>query len=627
MQNVVQNQESLTLKQMFDITAQTIHNEDEIFCLDKVVYQKNSWTQLSLINDPVIISFQSTKVYVFSDSVLCLGKFLQHPECNEAWKNRVAGVRAERNYRVFEDVKGEFTEFEWNIFPGFTSLQLCDKIINLLSSLGQSPETFTGRILFMSMFNDIFCDRKDNKDECLKNADFVKIFAKRFGIGQWSFIGPGSEKRWYPSENSPQGAWDHVAEDMLLRFAESGHPIFRATTPLSRGQLKSKGKGKVSIHFSADPDTVNTIYRIILSVNQLSIYGAVAAICDEYEGHPDSTGEPVILEGQSIVLAEIKAEAPARNEELEDAKIILEKFFNKSIRFHQNRLNKFCKEAGFMSVVEVGQYFVTRNASEFLHTVACREYTFPRDEPASEPKGWIRGNTRIGPILEVTTSFQHFKFGVEVRIQSVNEDNSHSWVRISYGTVRYVNNYIKYDTQSLADPQEEEDVPTSSGVVAARSKAKAKPQPRESAGTTTIPLSERVWIDIEPSKQDLESYNLSKKVINLLRHNQKLHREQDGAIQFCKIKFHLRDHHSQIQNWSDDRWKACLSAGGGSKRRYQYCSDYLGSIIYLRALQGHSGDSLIDLAQQDNVLIGPGVFPYIYHVGCAFNLIQLLAMD
>ena len=111
---------------------------------------------------------------------------------------------------------------------------------------------------------------------------------------------------------------------------------------------------------------------------------------------------------------------------------------------------------------------------------------------------------------------------------------------------------------------------------------------------------------------------MAKKVINLLRHNQKLHREQDGAIQFYKIKFHLRD-------WSDDRWLACLAAGGGSKRRYQYCSDYLGSIIYLRALQGHSGDSLIDLALQDNVLIGPGVFPYIYHVGSNFNIPSILS--
>ena len=230
----------------------------------------------------------------------------------------------------------------------------------------------------------------------------------------------------------------------------------------------------------------------------------------------------------------------------------------------------------------------------------------------------------IGLVLEVTTSFQHFKNGIEVRIESVNKDSSQSWVRISYGTVRYVNNYIKYDTQSLADPQEEQTPQTSTSVVAARSKAKAKPQPRESAGTTTIPLSERIWIDIEPSKQDLESYNLSKKVINLLPHNQKLHREQDGAIQFYKIKFHLRDHHLQIQNWSDVRWKACLAAGGGSKRRYQYCSDNSGSTICLRALQGHSGSSLIYPTLQDNVVIGSGIFHYIYHVGCTFNLHSII---
>ena len=335
----------------------------------------------------------------------------------------------------------------------------------------------------------------------------------------------------------------------------------------------------MSIHFSADQDTVDTIYRIILSVNQLSVYGAVAAICEEFEDHQDRTGQPVILVGQSIVLGEVKAEVPVHDEDPRNDQIIWQQYIQQVESLSpENKVSKFCKEAGFMRVVEVGQYFVTKDTGDFrqFQSVACREYTLPRDDPASEPKGWIRGNTRIGPILEVTTSFQHFKFGVEVRIQSVNEDNSQSWVRISYGTIRYVNNYIKYDTQSLEDPQEEEYVPTSLGVVAARSKAKAKPQPREFTGTTTIPLSERVWIDIEPSKQDLESHNLSKKIINLLRHNQKLHREQDGAIQFYKIKFHLKDYPLPIQNWSDDRWLACLAAGGGSKRRYQYCSDYLG---------------------------------------------------
>ena len=137
-------------------------------------------------------------------------------------------------------------------------------------------------------------------------------------------------------------------------------------------------------------------------------------------------------------------------------------------------------------------------------------------------------------------------------------------------------------------------------------------------------MHERRWIDIEPSKQDLASYDLSKKVINLLRHNQTLQREEDGAIEFCKIKFHLRNHHSQIHNWSDDRWKACLAAGGGSKRRYQYCSDNSGRILYLRALQGHSGNNLIDPTLQDNVVIGSGIFHHIYHIGCAFNLHSII---
>ena len=92
----------------------------------------------------------------------------------------------------------------------------------------------------MSMFNDISCERKCNKEECLANARVVKVFERKFGVGQWSFIGPGSEKKWYSAENSPQGAWSHIADEMLLEFAESGHPTFRATTPLSRCILKKQ---------------------------------------------------------------------------------------------------------------------------------------------------------------------------------------------------------------------------------------------------------------------------------------------------------------------------------------------------------------------------------------------------
>ena len=222
----------------------------------------------------------------------------------------------------------------------------------------------------------------------------------------------------------------------------------------------------------------------------------------------------------------------------------------------------------FMELRDEG-YFVTKDTSDFgqFSSVACREYTLPRDDPASQAKGWIQGNMRIGLVLEVTTSFQHFKYGIEIRIESVNQDNSHSWVRISYGTVKYVIDSIQDNTEIPADPQEEQTPQTSTSVVAARSKAKAKPQPRELAGmTATIPIHQRRWIDIEPSKQNLASYDISKKVINLLRHNQTLQREEDGAIQFWRIKFHLRNQFSQVHNWPDDRWKACLAAGGRFKK-------------------------------------------------------------
>ena len=136
-QSLVKNYEDLTLKQMFDVTAHLVNNQDEINGLDKIQWEKYSWTRLSLIGDETVINLQSTKVYVFSDSVLCLGRVLQHPESNEAWKNRVAGIQSGKSYRGYDAINGESTEFEWNIFPGFTTLQLCDKINDLLSDLGQ----------------------------------------------------------------------------------------------------------------------------------------------------------------------------------------------------------------------------------------------------------------------------------------------------------------------------------------------------------------------------------------------------------------------------------------------------------------------------------------------------------
>ena len=181
----------------------------------------------------------------------------------------------------------------------------------------------------------------------------------------------------------------------------------------------------MSIHFAADGDTIDAIYRIILSVNQLSVYGAVAAVCEEFESHQDGSGEPEILMGQSIILGEIKAEVPLQNENSLNHQILWQQYVERIESLSpESKVSRFCMEAGFMRVVEVGQYFVTKDTGDFrqFRSGACREYTLPRDDPASQAKGWIQGNMRIGPVLEVTTRFQNFKYGIEIRIWSVGQD-------------------------------------------------------------------------------------------------------------------------------------------------------------------------------------------------------------
>ena len=179
-----------------------------------------------------------------------------------------------------------------------------------------------------------------------------------------------------------------MAERMLLEFAESDCPIFHATSPLSRGRLRSKGHGKLSIHNAADLETIETIFRIIVSANQLSLYGAVAEICEEYESLHERTGRPVVM-GQSIVLSAIKTEVPLDSDDPANQNFLLQQYEERIEKLsQQDKLSKFCMDAGFLNIVEIGQYFMTKDTAEFsqFHAVACREYTLPREEEASQPK-------------------------------------------------------------------------------------------------------------------------------------------------------------------------------------------------------------------------------------------------
>ena len=157
---------------------------------------------------------------------------------------------------------------------------------------------------------------------------------------------------------------------------------------------------------------------------------------------------------------------------------------------------------------------------------------------------------------------------------------------------------------------------------ASRSKAEAKPRRRTPAcsSTRTVPISERFWTDIEPGTYSSIAYPVSKQLSTLLRHGH-LPREDDGAIEFWRIKDYLRNEFVHSQHWSDEMWTSTMARGGGNKNRFQYCTDPSGQeILYLRALQGYSGRNSIDPELQDNVLIPNNFFENIYHIGCAINL-------
>ena len=210
-----------------------------------------------------------------------------------------------------------------------------------------------------------------------------------------------------------------------------------------------------------------------------------------------------------------------------------------------------------------------RGLSEQFYSKVCREHTLPRYDGSSQPREWIQGNTKIGPVLEVTTSCLYGKHGVEIRISSLSEDNIHSWVLLFSILFPISNcNYFGRDGMSLCRDNTD------------------------------------FWVRI--------SHGLNNFVMDSNNKDTDFPEDQpeEQALQLNVKDFAYRS-------------KAKLAAGGGAKRRHQYCTDGSG-IIYLRTLQGHSGRNLNDPSLQDNVVIQSEFFHHIYHIGCAFNLHSII---
>ena len=223
---------NLTMKQMFDISENQMRFLEWLQLTGKILHGNNYlWSLMKKSS----VSLSHAKVFVFSDSVICLGMVNQNPTWNSAWEEKLSWFKSLSQYRILDTMDGEPIESEWNVFQDSPHCSSATK--SKSSCLKWAVHQNLKRITFMTMLNDILWGSEDTERECNANADLVSTYARRFPAGRLSFLGPGSEKKWYSTRiDRPQGEWDRVAESMMIRFEESGHPVSRATSPLSRAK-------------------------------------------------------------------------------------------------------------------------------------------------------------------------------------------------------------------------------------------------------------------------------------------------------------------------------------------------------------------------------------------------------
>ena len=235
------NQLLKSVTQLFQVTEKLIEDQTAISGLNTIDYEQPTWRLTTLMCD---------------NAMEILGSISDQPV--EAWKNQIKWYLENRFLKDLNRIDGEPMVFEeWKIFPGFTTLGILEEIDKFLTEQQCEPEQFKDRIIFMSMDNDIVCRERWNTEKCEKNSVTVANYARRFPLGRWSFLGPGSEKKWYGTFSDEQdGDWDKTVERVMLNFAESSHPTFRATSALEMWELWSKEKGKKSIHFNGCEENI-----------------------------------------------------------------------------------------------------------------------------------------------------------------------------------------------------------------------------------------------------------------------------------------------------------------------------------------------------------------------------------
>ena len=265
-------------------------------------------------------------------------------------------------------------------------------------------------------------------------------------------------------------------------------------------------------------------------------------------------------------------------------------------------------------VIGKGQFFITLEEERPDDmNISCRDYTFPRSEEASQARGWIGGNTKIGPVLDVKLHFHQGRYRVDIMIESLFRDRTVSGVRV----VDVINKYVTETSEENSNwnhwacPYRET---CCEGQAATNAYCNMV--------SCFYSYSRKKWTDINPATYSQGCFAVSKFMIRLLRHDESVPREDDGAVRFDVLIENLKKKFDGTSQLTFEALTTFLAKGGGPKRKFQYCLNPNSSkhFLYFEAIQGHSGGNIVDPTSQDNVLLLDDFAEYICHIGNAFEM-------
>ena len=260
------------------------------------------------------------------------------------------------------------------------------------------------------------------------------------------------------------------------------------SSTVERGESRSKGGGKKSIHFNGSHQNIELLLRTVISANQLSVYGAIADLCNELPKDLRAPGKPAAPD--QLEKVDIPTDFSIAEYSTNARRNLVQEYERKFEQMSEDqKLSKLCSGAG-LKLVEQGQYFYTLDREEGQQMQHLRrDDKMPRNDKGTRFRGWILKNTSIGPVLNIKVCCHDDRYSIEVQIPSLFEDSTVSWVRIVNGVDTHV-------TESMVTKREED-------IASGKPIAKARPRQNPAVTLTSVSvlvLERREWIDIETQR-------------------------------------------------------------------------------------------------------------------------------